>query len=66
MAVYTSVNRFELEDFLEQFNLGKLIFYDGILVGIENSNYIIIMHSTCGENFEPGLAPMVMNLLGKH
>ena len=43
MAVYTSVNQFELEDFLEQYNLGKLIFYDGILEGIENSNYKIIM-----------------------
>ena len=42
MAVYTSVNQFELEDFLEQYNLGKLIFYDGILEGIENSNYKII------------------------
>ena len=43
MAVYTSVNQFELEDFLEQYNLGKLIFYDGILEGIENSNYKIFM-----------------------
>ena len=43
MAVYTSVNQSELEDFLEQYNLGKLISYDGILEGIENSNYKILM-----------------------
>ena len=38
MAVYTSINHYELEVFLEQYNLGKLITYDGILEGIENSN----------------------------
>ena len=41
MAVYTSVNKPELECFLEQYNLGKLVSYEGILEGIENSNYII-------------------------
>ena len=43
MAVYTSVNQSELEDFLEQYNLGKLISYEGIIEGIENTNYKIIM-----------------------
>ena len=43
MAVYTSVNQSELEHFLQQYNLGKLISYDGILEGIENSNYKIFM-----------------------
>ncbi|SVB02114.1 uncharacterized protein METZ01_LOCUS154968, partial [marine metagenome] len=29
MAVYTSVTKSELENFLKQYNLGKLISYEG-------------------------------------
>jgi len=42
MAVYTSLNQSEIEVFLEQYNLGKLISYTGIVEGIENTNYKII------------------------
>ncbi len=41
MAVYTSVNNFELNKFLQQYNLGNLISFKGIVDGIENSNYVI-------------------------
>ena len=41
MAVYTSVNNSELNKFLQQYNLGNLISFKGILDGIENSNYVI-------------------------
>jgi len=43
MAVYTSVNQSDLESFLKSYNLGKLISYDAILEGIENTNYKINM-----------------------
>ena len=41
MAVYTSVKESEIELFLKQYNLGSLISYEGILEGIENTNYKI-------------------------
>ena len=42
MAVYTSVNKDELNQFLENYDLGSLISYDGIVEGIENTNFKII------------------------
>ena len=42
MAVYTSVNKDELNQFLENYDLGSLITYEGIVEGIENSNFKII------------------------
>ena len=68
MAVYTSVNQSELEDFLEQYNLGKLISYDGILEGIENSNYKILMEegdfilTIFEKRVDPQDLPFFMNL----
>ena len=41
MAVYTSVNQFEIKEFLSQYNLGKFISYEGIIEGIENTNFKI-------------------------
>ena len=41
MAVYTSVDQFEIKKFLSQYNLGKLISYKGIIEGIENTNFKI-------------------------
>ena len=68
MAVYTSVNKPELEVFLEQYNLGKLISYDGILEGIENSNYKILMEegnfiiTIFEKRVDPQDIPFFMNL----
>ena len=42
MAVYSPVNKNELEIFLEQYDIGTLLKFDGILEGIENTNYKII------------------------
>jgi len=75
MAVYTSVNQSELKNFLEQYNLGKLISYDGILEGIENSNYKILMGggkfilTIFEKRVDPLDLPFFMNLqkhLSKH
>ena len=41
MAVYTKINKISLESFLSQYNLGSLISFEGILKGIENTNYKI-------------------------
>ena len=43
MAVYTKINKKQLEAFLEYYELGKLINYEEIREGVENSNYKIIM-----------------------
>ncbi len=43
MAVYTKINKQLLESFLENYELGKLLNFEGIQEGIENSNYKLIM-----------------------
>ena len=39
MAVHSTISQKELEIFLKQYDLGSLIKYEGILEGIENTNY---------------------------
>ncbi|EZQ18040.1 serine kinase [Halopseudomonas bauzanensis] len=41
MSVFTPVERPELEDFLQRFELGRLIDYSGIAGGTENSNFFV-------------------------
>jgi homoserine kinase type II len=41
MAVYTPVNRAELEAFLSAYRLGALSAFDGVEQGVENTNYIV-------------------------
>ena len=41
MAVYSPINESELLSFLEQYDIGSLIKFEGILEGIENTNYRI-------------------------
>ena len=43
MAVYTKINRQLLESFLENYELGKLLDFEGIQEGVENSNYKLTM-----------------------
>jgi len=42
MAVFTKISFEELDEFLKFYSIGKLISFDGILEGIENTNYKII------------------------
>ncbi len=41
MAVYTKLSKKELEEFFSKYNLGKLLNYNEIKEGIENTNYFI-------------------------
>ena len=45
MAVYTIINKQLLESFLENYGLGKLIGFEGIREGVENTNYKLTMSS---------------------
>ncbi len=41
MSVYTIIEQAELEDFLKNYSVGKLIHFAGINAGIENTNYFV-------------------------
>lgn len=41
MAVYTEVSDIDLDAFLGEYGLGKLLSYKGIAEGVENSNYLL-------------------------
>ncbi len=41
MAVYTQLSRQDIENFLSQYPLGKLVSAEGIAEGVENSNYLL-------------------------
>ena len=41
MAVYTRINRKDLEDFVSKFDIGDVVSCDGIADGIENTNYLL-------------------------
>ena len=42
MAVFTKLEKNEIEDFLKDYSIGKLISFEGIVKGTENTNYKII------------------------
>ena len=42
MAVYTPLDKNDIESFLAQYDLGELISFEGIAEGIENTNYLVI------------------------
>ena len=48
MAVYTVLDREEVEAFIKPFGIGPLIDYEGVAAGIENTNYFL---STDQSNF---------------
>ena len=41
MAVYTNLSKLDLDHHLQNYNIGKLINFKGIVAGIDNSNFII-------------------------
>ena len=41
MAVYTKINRTEIQIIENKFNIGKILSFSGIKKGIENTNYLI-------------------------
>jgi homoserine kinase type II len=41
MAVYTTLEKEEIEQFIQPFGLGPLVSYEGVADGIENTNYFI-------------------------
>ena len=41
MAVYTVLERQEIEDFIRPFGIGPLIDFEGVAAGIENTNYFV-------------------------
>ncbi len=41
MSVYTSIEQFELEEFLSHYSIGELVSFEGISAGIENTNYFV-------------------------
>ncbi len=45
MSVYTKIEPQELKEFLNHYNLGDLIEYNGINAGIENTNYFVTTSS---------------------
>ena len=42
MAVFTPIDKSTLESFLNDYDLGKIINFEGILEGIDNTNYKIL------------------------
>ena len=42
MAVFTKLAKQEIEDFLKQYSIGTLLSFEGIVEGIENTNYKIL------------------------
>ena len=41
MAVYTKLSESELDNLINEYDIGKLISFQEIVAGIDNSNYII-------------------------
>ncbi|MBI1214903.1 MAG: homoserine kinase [Alphaproteobacteria bacterium] len=42
MAVYTKIEESVLKDALAQFDVGKLVSFEGIAEGVENTNYLVV------------------------
>ena len=69
MAVYTKVSEAELTAFLENYDLGALVSFQGIREGIENSNYFVT--TTAGrfiltlfeKRVKPDELPYFLNLM---
>jgi homoserine kinase type II len=41
MAVYTEVSGEELDEFVADYDIGRVVSFKGIAEGVENSNYLL-------------------------
>ncbi len=67
MAVYTSISRKELEEFLRRYPVKNLVDYHGISSGVENTNYFVTTEDgqwvlTLFETVEPEALPFCLAL----
>jgi len=68
MAVFTKLVKEDIENFLKDYSIGNLLSYEGIVEGIENTNYKILTsnHTYILTIFEkrvnPAELPFFMNL----
>ena len=68
MAVYTSVKKSEIETYLMDYDIGKLVFFEGIVDGIENTNFKIVTQkgeyilTLFEKRVDPNDLPFFMNL----
>ncbi len=68
MAVYTRVTQSQLEAFIQNYNLGQLVSFEGIKDGIDNSNFLLTTTQgnfilTLFESLSPEQLPGYLNLL---
>ncbi len=68
MSVYTSIEQSELEAFLAHYSLGKLLAFEGISAGIENTNYFVTTNTgefvlTIFETVSEQELPYFLNLM---
>jgi len=49
MSVFTSLEKSAIQSFLDQFDLGTLVHYEGAAHGIENTNYFIVTQDNHGQ-----------------
>lgn len=69
MAVYTSINKSELQEWLKNFSIGKLKSFKGISSGVTNTNYFVETESnkfilTIFEHNHMEELPFYFNLMG--
>ncbi len=68
MAVYTSVTKSEIESYIMDYDIGKLISFEGIVEGIENTNFKIVTQkgeyilTLFEKRVDPNDLPFFMNL----
>jgi homoserine kinase type II len=46
LAVYTALERADIEEFLSQYNVGSLTLFEGIAQGVTNTNYLLSVRGT--------------------